>query len=192
MQNQFPNCPRCKTPFYHAEVNTGGFAPCPGCGTATRVDTFPALFRPVAVGKAGEAIMVDGEAGCFYHPHKRASVHCEACGRFLCALCDVELNGQHLCPSCLETGQRKGKIVQLENKRILYDGMAMTTALLPLLVWPVTIATGPLAIGMAIYGWNKPGSLVPRTRVRAVLAIFIGLLQMVGWGFLIYNMVNSP
>lgn len=188
MLSQSLACPRCRTPIYLASLNTGRFFPCPGCGTNTWAEVFPALLRPIAAGAAGETILIEGEAGCFYHPQKRATVHCAACGRFLCALCDVELNGQHFCPGCLHSGQRKGKLSQLENRRFLCDSAALSLALVPLLMWPITIITAPTAIGLAIYGWNKPGSLIPRTRVRAVAAIFIALLELVGWGFFFFAM----
>jgi hypothetical protein len=184
-------CPRCRTELPVDDFNGGSLAPCPGCETPTQVEVFPALLRPVQTGAMAESILVEGEASCFYHPQKRAATHCQSCGRFLCALCDVELNGQHLCPGCLETGQRKGRLSELENKRTLYDSAALALALAPLLMWPITIITGPVAIGVAIYGWNKPGSLVPRTKVRAVLAILIGLVEIVGWGLLVFSMIHN-
>jgi hypothetical protein len=184
-------CPECRTPLPFEQVNTGGLTPCPGCGKPTRIEMFPALLRPVRTGATAETILVDGEAGCFYHPQKRAAVHCQGCGRFLCALCDVELNGQHLCPGCLETNQRKGKLSELESQRTLYDNAALSLATLPLLIWPFTIVTAPTAIGVAIYGWNKPGSMVARTRLRAVLAILIGLLELAGWGFFGYALITA-
>ena len=178
-------------PLPAAQWNTGGFTPCPECGVPTWVEVFPALLRPIATGAAGEVILADGEAGCFYHAQKRAVVHCQSCGRFLCALCDVELNGQHLCPACLDSGQRKGKIIDLENKRFLYDSAALSLAVLPLLLWPFTLFTAPGAIFFAIYGWNRSTSVVARTRIRAVLAILIGLAELAGWGLLFYTMARS-
>jgi len=146
-----------------------------------QVDVFPAFFRSIETGSAGERILIDGEASCFYHPQKRATLPCASCGRFLCALCDVDLNGQHICPVCLDAGQKKGKLAEIENKRTLYDSAALSLALLPLLMWVVTIITAPAAIVMAIYAWNKPSSIVGRTRIRIYLAIFFGLLQITGW-----------
>lgn len=186
-----PACPRCRTPLPPAQLNTGGFVPCAACAMPLWAEVFPALLRPVGSGTAGETIMVEGEASCFYHPQKQAAVPCASCGRFLCALCDVELNGRHLCPACLESGQRKGKLGDLENKRMLYDSAALSLAILPLLLWPFTIVTAPTAIGVAVYGWNRPGSVVPRTRVRAVLAILLALAQIVGWGFFIVFLIQE-
>ncbi len=174
-------CPKCQMPLPESAINTGQLTPCASCAVPVRVELFPAFFKGVETGKIGETIVVEGEASCFYHPQKRASIPCGSCGRFLCALCDVELNGQHICPVCLDAGQKKGKLTELQNKRTLYDSAALSLAILPLIMWPLTLVTGPGAIVMGIYAWNKPSSLVGRTRVRIYLAILIGLLQVAGW-----------
>ena len=44
------------------------------------------------------------------------------------------------------------------------------------------------AIGLAIYGWNKPGSLVRGSRVRLVLAIVLAGAQVVGWTIGLVNL----
>jgi len=176
------HCPKCNTVLPDAVFNQDSTAPCPGCNSPLLVQVFPALFRKPQEGKAGETILVEGEASCFYHPQKRAVIPCAACGRFLCALCDVELNDEHLCPACLETGRSKGKLNQLENKRVLYDGLALMLSVIPLLCfWPVSLATAPAAIFFAVRSLKQPASILPRTRARSYIAIVLGLLQVVGW-----------
>ncbi len=190
-------CPRCATPLPSADWNSGEMAPCPVCGTPTQTEVFPAFLRPAPTGAIPQRILIEGEASCFYHPDKRAASHCANCGRFLCALCDVELSGRHLCPGCIESGQRQGTLNDLETKRTLYDGTALALAVLPLLaaatvvLAPLTMLTAPTAIVVALSGWNKPGSLVPRGRVRALLAIALAGLQILGWGVAIYAMVKN-
>src|SRR5258705_2393641 len=121
-------CPKCHTPVPESSVNSGHLEKCSSCSVPLQVEVFPALFQGIQTGKTGETIVVEGEASCFYHPQKRASIPCSSCGRFLCALCDVELNGQHICPVCLDVGQKKGKLTELENKRTLYDSAALSLA----------------------------------------------------------------
>jgi len=166
--------------------NQPDLAPCPACGVPVQVEIFPALFRPTARGRGGEALMAERESSCFYHPQKKAVVPCQGCGRFLCALCDCELHGEHFCPACLEVGRQKGRITRLENKRMLYDGVALSLAILPLLIFYFTIITAPMALYIAIRYWNAPRSIVHRTRIRLVLAILLATLQIVGWGIGIY------
>ena len=174
-------CPKCKWPAPETAISSEQLQPCPNCSVPLRIELFPAFFKPAEAGRTGEAILVDGEASCFYHPQKRAAVPCASCGRFLCALCDLEVNGQHICPVCLEAGQKKGKLAELQNKRILWDSSALALAVVPIVFWPLTLLTAPAAIVVGIYGWNKPSSIVGRTRLRIYLAILIGLLQLGGW-----------
>ena len=121
-------CPKCKTPLREDMLNREQLAPCPACAAPLQVQIFPALFRPLPMGRSGESLVLETESSCFFHPQKKAVVHCEGCGRFLCGLCDCELHGQHFCPQCLETGKKKGKIKSIENERTLYDSIALGLA----------------------------------------------------------------
>jgi hypothetical protein len=172
-------------------LNFPDLAPCPACGALIRVEIFPALLRPPARGQGGEAIMVEGESSCFYHPQKKAVVPCQGCGRFLCALCDCELHGEHFCPACLELGRQKGRITRLENRRTLYDAVALSVAVLPLLIFYFTIITAPIALFIALRYWNAPRSIVHRTKVRLVLAIVLATLQILGWGIGAYFLASG-
>jgi hypothetical protein len=156
-------------------------ATCPGCDKRIHADVFPALFRNLQAGRTGETILEEGVSSCFYHEGKKAVVPCDGCGRFLCALCDVELNQQHLCPSCVDKSRTKGTLINLETRRTVYDTAALSLALWPLLIWPATIVTGPVAVACGVLSFFKPGSLVGRRTARAIIAILIGLAQIGGW-----------
>ncbi len=184
-------CTKCFTPLPSRVVNLPEPTPCPGCQALLRTEVFPAFFRDTQRGSAGELALQEGQATCFYHPQKTAHVPCDACGRFICALCDVELHGEHLCPSCVEAGRRKGKIVTLENKRTLFDSIALSLSLLPILAWPITIVTAPGAIIFSIMTWKKPGSLAPRTKARFIFAIIISTLTLIGWGAAAYGIFSA-
>src|SRR5437867_472628 len=179
-------CTKCKAPLPETLINRPELTPCPSCAAPLQVEVFPALFRPVVTGRDGEAVLVEGESTCFYHPQKKASVPCDGCGRFLCALCDCELHGKHFCPGCLEMGRKKGKIKSLENTRTLYDSVALSLSLLPLLIFYFTLFTAPAALYVAIRYWNAPRSIVHRTRIRYIFAIILALLQIGGWSLGLY------
>ena len=188
------HCPKCRTPLTTLQsFNQPDFQPCPYCATPLQVEIFPALFRPIATGRDGEVLMVEGEASCFYHPVKKAVRPCDACGRFLCALCDCELHGEHFCPGCLETGGKKGKIKSLENARVRYDKIALSLALVPALVLFFFFAfiTAPLAIYFAIRSFRAPGSIVGSTKVRSIIAIVLAILELGGWGVWLYFVVKE-
>lgn len=74
------------------------------------------------------------------------------------------------------------------TRRTLYDGVALTLSVAPLLFFFLTIITAPLAIYMSLRNWNRPGSILPRTKIRFVLAIIFSLVQVAGWGFLFIGM----
>lgn len=190
MNVTLPQCTRCKAPLGESQFNRDELVPCPVCAAPLQVEIFPALFRPLAHGRDGEALMVETESSCFYHPQKKALRSCQACGRFLCALCDCELNGEHFCPACLEVGRKKGKIKSLENQRTLYDSIAFALALYPLIFFYLTFVTAPMALYLALRRWNAPRSIVHRTRIRLVLAIVLSVAQIAGWCVGIYVLAN--
>ena len=174
----------------YESLNTQTLIPCVSCGALTRADVFPAIFNTLSKGSSGESLLLDDEASCFYHPNKRAAATCSSCGKFLCSLCDVEFNDRHLCPNCLVIGKKKRKIRDLENHRILYDNIALGLAFLPIIMWPVTIVTAPLAVFFVIRYWKRPSSIIKRSNVRPIIALLISGIQITGWSFLIYKLIS--
>jgi len=180
-------CTKCMAMLGREVLNTSEMTHCPSCGAEIRADIFPALFRETAGGDPSEILLTDDEASCFYHPGKKAVIPCDACGRFLCALCDVDFNDRHLCPTCLETGKRKHTIKNLEISRKLYDNMALLLAVFPaIFLWP-TIITAPMVIFIVIRYWEAPGSIIPRTRIRFILAFIIASVQIIVWLMVFYS-----
>jgi hypothetical protein len=170
-------CPGCHLPLAGSNFTAATLNRCPNCQRRILVEMFPALHRPLSAGVVGERILEEGVSSCFYHDQKKAVISCDGCGRFLCALCDVEFNRQHLCPPCLQTSQTKGKIPTLDSDRVLWDSAALVISVLPMVFTPL------LALGFAIFSFFRPSSLVSRTRIRAYLAIVLSLLQILFWVF---------
>jgi hypothetical protein len=156
---------------------------CPSCNAQVGAEVFPAALRdPVAEARQSENVSTPEEASCFYHPAKRAVETCANCGRFMCALCDVELSGEHICPSCLSTGRKKGRIRNLENERVLYGNVALALAILPILTIWFTIFTAPIAIYMAVRYWKAPQSLVSGGgKTKLGIAFTLGVIQVLAW-----------
>ena len=184
-------CPSCYTPVLDSEVNRYRFSRCNGCDSLTQTELFPAFFRPANLAREGENVLVDGESTCFYHASKKAVIPCQGCGRFLCALCDCEINLEHFCPVCLEGGRVKGKIKNLQNERTRYDKVALSLAVLPILIFYFTIITAPLALFIALRYWKAPQSLVHSTRFRHILAIGLATIQILAWGIGIYFVAGN-
>lgn len=175
------SCPQCRILLVEGVFNRPDPMPCPSCRTPLVIEVFPALFRPIAPGQSAEAVMVEGESSCFFHPQKKAVVPCGSCGRFLCALCDCALNGEHYCPTCLETGKSKGKIKALKNQHTRYDRIALTMAILPMLLFYFTLITAPIVLFMTFRYWKAPVSQVSNSRVRFIIASTLAALQLIGW-----------
>jgi len=175
-------CARCQAALPNYFFIATNPMPCPSCGTEVEVRVFPALFRTSPAPAVAE-LSAAGEAGCFFHPEKRAIVSCHLCGRFLCGLCNVEFKGQNWCPGCLEAG----------SHRVLYDSVALAFATLPFLAffWPSLIGA-PVAIYVAIRYWKAPGSILPRTKIRFVMAILLALGQLALMGALILAIARAP
>lgn len=174
-------CPKCKAVLGPEFFNQPAWQSCPSCAANLRVEVFPALFREDKT-VAAERVTLEGEASCFYHPEKKASVVCDACGRFLCALCDMDFDGRHICPSCLEAGRHKGKIIKLQNSRTRHDRIALSLAVLPLLIFYFTVFTAPAALFYSIRHWKSPGSIAPNwRRLNLTIAIAFASAQIIGW-----------
>jgi hypothetical protein len=149
-----------------------------------QTEIFPALFRKTSAGQNAEAVMVDGESSCFYHPQKKAVLPCDGCGRFLCALCDCPLDGKHFCPTCLQAGRTKGKIKSLENQATRYDNIALGLAIYPMLIFYFTIITAPMVLFIVIRYWKAPQGALSQSKVRFIFAGLIALVQIAGWAAL--------
>jgi uncharacterized paraquat-inducible protein A len=163
-------CPRCRLQLWHI--------------------AFPSFFQASQGTGKGE-LLLEQESSCFYHPEKKAVIICSSCGVFLCALCDIELNNEHLCSRCIQQGKKKGKLKNLEQERTLWDDVALALSLIPLLVWPFTVITAPITLYLIVKHWRSPASILGRTKFRFLLAGFIAFAQMTGWGFLIVHLLNQ-
>lgn len=127
-----------------------------------------------------------GQAGCFFHPEKKASVVCEGCGRFLCSLCELEIDDKRLCPNCVYASSAKGKIQTLEVQRTRHDRIALTMALGAALLTLFSVLVAPITIFYAIRHWKSPGGLASgNPRIGLSIAIAIALLELVVFGRLL-------
>ena len=173
-----PACTRCGAPLPEQPADLAAVTRCSRCGAELRVAVFPAWRRAWARGASPELVVTEGEASCFHHADKRAVIPCDACGRFLCALCDLEVHGRHFCPACFEASVKQQRIEHLEHERTRYDNIALS-----LLVYPVVFCgillpvTAPAALILAFWKWRAPPSQVERTKVRLATVIVLALAE---------------
>lgn len=170
-----PVCTKCSTPIPTDAYNLDQFTKCSGCRSRFLVKVFAALTRPVSNADQKTTAVVSGESSCFYHENKVAVVVCDSCGRVLCALCDCEINGQHMCPSCLTSGKNKSAIEPLESTRTLYAPQALLAAMVPLFF------TGLIALFYVWKYWNSPPSLVKPQRWMMPAALVLAIIQTIAF-----------
>jgi hypothetical protein len=187
-------CTGCGFPLSNDVLQSGNvtreFRACHFCGSETLAMIYPAMFLPPVIPSAAEMTAAAGDATCFYHSSKRATAPCSQCGRFLCALCAVELSGAIWCPECFENGRTRKRVVNLENQRTLNDSIALALSTWPVLLFYPSLITAPAALFFSFYYWNRPTSIVRRhTKVRFVFAIILALIQIGLWITLVIFLV---
>ncbi|MEM7393918.1 MAG: hypothetical protein AAF492_16390 [Verrucomicrobiota bacterium] len=176
--------PQCKCLLPESLAPEGLWSTCASCPASLRVHRFPALYRPPEKGRAGELIVDPEQAGCFFHEDRKAEVACDACGRFLCSLCDITFAGRHLCSTCISQG-RKDKAPTLRNSATMYDSLALGLALVPFTIIGVYVSlfTAIASLIMARKHWNTPCSVLPRSKARFMIAALLSLVQIALWIF---------
>jgi hypothetical protein len=174
-------CPNCHTIQSIEAVNTGRMTPCPQCRKVLRIDVFNAFLRKDEPEAAEQSTLALGQAECFYHPGQLAIVACVSCGRLLCSVCQVELEGRNLCMACLQAGRDKRKIVAMQNRHVRYDEIAMMLAFWPALFIFPTLLTAPAAIYYALRHFRTPSPVLPKAWARNIVALLLAGAQMIGW-----------
>jgi hypothetical protein len=178
------NCPICRTPLQAEQCNTYSF--CGKCSAPLHCTAYPALLKEQEVAHSKQ---VEGaeQASCFYHPAKQAVVDCSHCGRFLCALCDLDMGTSHICPACLERGKDEQNLIEQKQGCVRYDILVLALAFWPFLLFmPLTVFTGPLTLYLIIKYRKKPISIAPVSRWRFLMATFLVTAQLIGIGFTAY------
>jgi len=176
-------CAACSTPVPREFWNRQETVRCQVCGQPLRAAVFPAIAN-YTLGVSPSALEGETEASCFYHPQSRATIPCQQCGRFLCALCDLEVDGRHVCPRCFE------KTETIEPRRTMYDSLALAISTFPmLLLWPALVGA-PWALFLVFRRWSAPSSIVPRTKIRFVLAALFAAAEIAFVIFIVYMMTQ--
>ncbi|MGC2422039.1 MAG: hypothetical protein WA405_10360 [Candidatus Acidiferrales bacterium] len=162
-------CPECVGNVPPRETQTG-WQSCPYCEKRLQIRAWPV----VRSGANATAAMPD-QATCFFHPDKAFQACCQRCGRFVCALCDLQLGAEHVCPTCFERGRTDtavdGAKAEWRHRDVLYDSIALSLGWLWILVWPLIVAALPGAIFLHVKYRKAPHLyLIPRSGWRFWMA----------------------
>jgi len=163
-------CPHCS-----ADIPAdSAWQSCPYCQKPMEVRVWPVIRR-----NNNAAAALSDQATCFFHPDKAFQACCQRCGRFVCALCDLQLGAEHVCPTCFERGRsdsgaEAGK-AEWRYRDVLYDSIAATIGWGWILFWPVIVAAIPTVIVLHVKYRKAPRSyLIPRSGWR-FWAAYVGL-----------------
>jgi hypothetical protein len=143
-----------------------GWQICAFCDKRLQIRVWPVVRQ-----SANAVSAMPEQATCFFHPEKAFQACCQRCGRFVCALCDLQLGAEHVCPTCFERGRadsglNSGK-AEWRHRDVLYDSIAVTIGWGWILVWPAFIAAIPAVIVLHVKYRKAPGSyLIPRSGWR--------------------------
>lgn len=158
-------CPGCNGQVVPIETETG-WQTCPYCQKRMQFRLWPAIHH----NSSAVAAMPD-QATCFFHPEKAFQACCQRCGRFVCALCDLQLGAEHVCPTCFERGRAAsgpdGSKAEWRHRDVLYDSISVTLGWSWILIWPTIVVTFPAAVFLHAKYRKAPRSyLIPRSGWR--------------------------
>jgi hypothetical protein len=190
MPAQAISCASCSWPLDSELWNRGTASRCPSCGQQVQATVYPAV-ELVRTGVKPEALLSETEASCFFHPQSRALAPCDQCGRFLCGLCDLEIDGRHMCPACLVPAPGQLSPALLEPRRTMFDTVVLLVAILPILLWPFLFISAPTTLFLVVRYWRKQSSLVKRTKIRFVIAAVIAVAEMVLLYFIVRALISG-
>lgn len=155
------SCPNCSGDIALDET---GSQTCPYCDKQLQIRVWPIVRQNTSAATA-----LSDQATCFFHPDKVFQACCQRCGRFVCALCDLQLGAEHVCPACFERGRAGSEAGKAEwrYRDVLYDSIALTLGWGWILVWPVFVVAFPAVIFLHVKYRKAPRSyLIPRSGWR--------------------------
>ena len=190
MNNNLLSCRVCDAALDAAALTTGR-ARCGACDAPFRMHVFRAAFRNDRNGPLAKPLSEAGQSACYQHASSEAETVCDHCGRYMCGLCDVTNFGGHLCSVCIDKMAADPENHRFRLSYPRYDRLVLLLALLPILVWPLTFFTAPVALALGIFGWNRAYNPVKRYRSSLVLGMIFALLELIVGAAVIISAIRS-
>jgi hypothetical protein len=167
-------CPSCAGDVVPTEI---GWQTCSYCEKRLQIHVWPVVRQ-----NTNAATALSDQATCFFHPDKAFQVCCRRCGRFVCALCDLQLGAEHVCPICFERGRAdsgaEASKAEWRYRDVLYDSIALTVGWGWILFWPTIVAAIPTVIFLHVKYRKAPRSyLIARSGWR-FWAAYAGLVWL--------------
>ena len=190
MRSTILRCGACRASMAVPGAPGAGIEACPVCHTPSWTWRFPAFYQ-ARDANAGLPLLDEGESSCMNHPQKRAVSVCDGCGKFLCALCEVDWNGENLCPACIRHRTTSVEADAYQREYIHYDVIALGVVVLCVPLWVFGGLLAPVALFMGWRFWRKPLRPVPHTRAFLIVAIVLAMLIIIAWmAFALFMFLN--
>jgi hypothetical protein len=187
------NCPACGSELELHDIEGGRSERCLKCEREIYGMILPrAVAEPAR--PATPQIAGSQEATCFFHDDKAAERSCDVCGRFVCALCDLELEARHLCPNCFNQQMAAGKLETMKTREVLHDSLALGIAFLSWLFWMFgfVIVAIPAIIYLMVRYWSEPrNSPVPRWPWRYIAALGVVVVPVILFIAFVFNLSRA-
>jgi hypothetical protein len=181
-------CPHCSGPLPVNLFAAGQSGRCPSCYSQVEAYIFPEFHKEPAA-RSEILLAQEHEAVCYFHSRYRAKNPCDNCGRFLCEICAINVGSRQLCAECLSLMRKQRNETGLVQYAALFDNVSLflvTAPVITIFFWFLTILSAPVSIFLSFYYWPRQWNLLPRSRIRFVLAILFSLILIGFWVFLIY------
>lgn len=186
-------CPKCLQSFFPAGPPSLGSMKeaCSRCRAPLLIEAFPRLMVDDASAPPAsrEALFArEGEAVCHFYPELQAQTVCDECGCFMSDKAAVSWGEKTLCLPCLHVLREGKNRDDFSARRTLVDNVGLGLAVLLL---PISLFTGPIAVVYLLRNRKQPGSLVPRSRFRWWLGLVLSISVTVGWFLLVVLWILS-
>ncbi len=184
-------CPACRSAggvgFTGPEATKGT---CRACQREVSAHLFPKAFRPATPPPIKAPIA--GDAVCYYDPTQKATCLCSQCGVLASDAWSANWGSQRICLRCLEKLRQDGRDSRFETTRVMWDNICLLFSLAVCSPMPyIGAITGPVALVLGLRAWNKPRSMVPRSRWRLVLGLGLASLQVIGLVVAVYFIIQA-
>ncbi|HEX5791255.1 MAG TPA: hypothetical protein VFY13_08870 [Luteolibacter sp.] len=193
--NLWLSCPACKSarsvPYEGMQDSN---LRCRACDHPISAILLPRLFATAPPPPLpGAVIPATGEAPCFYDPTQKATCLCSQCGVLVSDAWSVQWGSQKVCQRCFDKLRSNQRDSRFETSRLIWDNICLLLGLVPFtpFTYFLVIFSAPAALILGLRSWNKPGSLIPRSKFRLTLAIVFASLQVLLCVVLFYMLVSK-
>jgi hypothetical protein len=180
-----PGCPFCATPFAIEAVVDGPLV-CPRCSRQFEARVLHPPARVASVLQLAQS-GPEGAGACANHPRNAAVTSCGRCGIFICALCELPVDGAHYCPACFDRLAQEGAIDSARLRFRDYGSLASFVAVVGLFF---SVFLG-LPLGVLTFYYVYKGAKARReTGVSAmglVLSAIVGVMDIFIGALFIYS-----